>query len=257
MDDATIARMLRKLHAGDRAVGRQKALDAARLPGSCQWFLDDQRTKDWLAGNGPQLLWLHGPRTTGKTFLSSRLVNHIQSDDRLRANNAAVAVVYAEQSYQYLNIADWNLRLWSVVRQLASQLPTSSAGLHKALNKSSETDEDELHTMLRILASEFETVFIVFDGIDKATAKGLKALMRVLVENDTEKASFRVLITSRNPAPDELIENFNVSAVEARASHVDLKAYAASELRDALQGLSPLETETLLGAEFHRACNGV
>ncbi|RSL54800.1 hypothetical protein CEP54_009663 [Fusarium duplospermum] len=253
MDDAAINRIIRQLNPGDRAVGRQKALDSARLPGVCPSFLHDSDIRRWLNGTGPQVVWLHGPAATGKTFLSSMVVNHVQSNDRLRENNSVVGVVYADKSYEHRNIADWNLRLSSVARQLASKLPTSSATLHRALAKFSSTDEDELHSILRTLASEFGTVFVVFDGIGKATTKGLKALMRVLGGGHEENASFQVLISSRDLPPSAFITQFEVSVIDAWPCTFDLKNYLASELRDALQGLSPLElseANTLLGTKI-------
>ncbi|UPL00233.1 hypothetical protein LCI18_011167 [Fusarium solani-melongenae] len=260
MDDDTINRIIRQLNPGDRAAGRQKALDSARLPESCQWVLDLPKIRDWLSGRGPKLLWLDGLTATGKTFLSSKVVNHIRSNDRLQANNSAVAVVYADKSYEHRNIADWNLRLSSVARQLASQLPTSSAALKRALAKFSDTDDDQLHSILRTLASEFGTIFVVFDGIGKATTKSLKALMRVLGGGHKERASFRVLITSRDPPPDAFTAQFEVSVVKAGADSVDLKAYVTSELRDALQELSPLElskVNALLDAGISLTCDRI
>lgn len=171
-----------------------------------------------------------------------------------------MAVVYAENNYLHRNIADWNLRLLSAARQLASQLPTLSATLQRALAKFSDTDDDELESILRILASELGTVFIVFDGIVKATAKSLNALMRVLKRDHAEKASFQVLITSRDPAPGAFTKHFEASLIEARASGADLKAFVASELRGALRGLSPLEfseANTMLGVRLSDTCNGV
>ncbi|KAH7253387.1 hypothetical protein B0J15DRAFT_595679 [Fusarium solani] len=260
MDDAAINRIIRQLNPGDRAAGRQRALDSARLPGVCSWFLDLSEIRGWLNGTGPRLLWLVGPTATGKTFLSSKVVNHIQSNEKFRANNSAVAVVYAEKSYEHRNIADWNLRLSSVARQLASQLPTSSPTIKRALAKFSDTDDDELHSILRTLASEFGTVFVVLDGIGKATTKSLKALMRVLGGGHEERASFQVLITSRDPPPDAFMAQFEISIVEAGADSVDLKDYVTSELRDAFQELSPLElskVNALLEAESSLTCDGV
>jgi hypothetical protein len=98
------------------------------------------------------------------------------------------------------------------------------------------------------------------DGIGKATTKSLKALMRVLGGGHEERASFQVLITSRDPPPDAFMAQFEVSIVEAGADSVDLKDYVTSELRDAFQELSPLElskVNALLEAESSLTCDGV
>lgn len=147
-----------------------------------------------------------------------------------------------------------------MARQLASQLPTSSATLQRALAKFSDSDDDQLHSILRTLASEFGTVFVVFDGIGKATTKSLKALMRALGRGHEENASFQVLITSRDPPSDDFTAQFEVSVVEVGADSVDLKAYVTSELRDAFQDLSPPElskVNALLEAEGSFTYNGV
>lgn len=74
MDDESINRIIRQLNPGDRAVGRQKALDSACLPGVCSWFLDVSEVRNWLSGTGPQLLWLHGPsKSTGLMVTAGRL----------------------------------------------------------------------------------------------------------------------------------------------------------------------------------------
>lgn len=147
-----------------------------------------------------------------------------------------------------------------MARQLASQLQTSSAALQRALIKFSDTDDDELHSVLRTLASEFKTVFVVFDGIGKATTKSLKALMRALGGGHEEKASFQVLITSRDPPPNAFKAQFEVSVVKAWAGSIDLKAYVTSQLRDAFPDISHLElskVNTLLDADVSFTCDGV
>lgn len=147
-----------------------------------------------------------------------------------------------------------------MARQIASQLPTSSAALNTALAKFSDTGDDQLHSILRTLAAEFRTIFVVFDGIGKATTKGLKALMRVLGEGHEETASFQVLITSRDPPPDTFSAQFEVSVVEAQAGSIDLKAYVTSELRDAFPEISSLELSkinALLDANIYFICDRV
>lgn len=75
MDDDTINRIIKQLNPGDRAIGRQGALDSARLFGSCQWFIDLLEIRNWLNGTGPQLLWLHGPSKSTRLIAKAMSTN--------------------------------------------------------------------------------------------------------------------------------------------------------------------------------------
>ncbi|KAL2672467.1 hypothetical protein Neosp_013178 [[Neocosmospora] mangrovei] len=69
--------------------------------------------------------------------------------------------------------------------------------------------------------------------------------MRTLSGGHEEKASFQVLIASRDPPPDAFTAQFEVSVAEARASSIDLKAYVTSELQNAFPEISSLELSKL------------
>lgn len=52
---------LKKLCPGDKYPTQQRILDNARIPGTCQWFLNHETTQAWLNGDGHHILWLRGP----------------------------------------------------------------------------------------------------------------------------------------------------------------------------------------------------
>lgn len=53
--------LFRGLSPGDQFATQQRMLNDARIPGTCQWFLEDEVIQNWLHGDGDPVLWLHGP----------------------------------------------------------------------------------------------------------------------------------------------------------------------------------------------------
>ena len=57
-----------------------KDLNPARVPGTCLWFLENERFGDWLASDSSDLLWVTADPGCGKSVLSRSLIdNELQS----------------------------------------------------------------------------------------------------------------------------------------------------------------------------------
>ncbi|KAG5655405.1 hypothetical protein KAF25_000654 [Fusarium avenaceum] len=223
--------LLARLCPGDRSESWQKDLERSRVPGSCHWILDDPKTKEWLHGSIRHLLWLHGPSATGKTFLCSRLVEHILESPVTKGNT--VASVHFQQNHRQYNLADFNHALTSVLRQLVSQL-SSESGILKRLaemDKIPYPGDDEFCEILYQVASEFGKVFIVFDGADSVTTSALRDLMLAIAPNGSDPI-FRVLFASRNAPPDGPAASFRVLDISSRAHDRDVEMYTTQTLRD-------------------------
>lgn len=52
---------------------------ASRLPNTCSWILDHSLVKKWLRAEGAPRLGIYGGPGTGKSVLSSFLIDHLQS----------------------------------------------------------------------------------------------------------------------------------------------------------------------------------
>ena len=48
-----------------------------RLASTCTWILAHSKYRDWLAADGPACLWLSGVPGTGKSILSSTIIDHL------------------------------------------------------------------------------------------------------------------------------------------------------------------------------------
>lgn len=56
-----------------------------RLDGTCDWFLQRSRYRDWAAidhnSDVARILWIHGPPGFGKTVLCTMLVQHLRQNE--------------------------------------------------------------------------------------------------------------------------------------------------------------------------------
>ncbi|XEV07560.1 hypothetical protein FSHL1_012847 [Fusarium sambucinum] len=223
--------LLRRLCPGDLSESWRKHLKRVQIPGSCFWFLDASRTKDWLHSQHPPLLWLHGPSATGKTFLCSRLAEHVQQTQEAKSN--AVACVEFQQNHKQYNLADFGHALTSVLRQLVSQLPNTSGVLDQLVKMADipYPDDDEFYKLLHLVVSEFGKVFVIFDGANSITTSALEDLMLAMTPSGSDPV-FWVLFTSRNAPPAGFAASHQVLDIPSRADGMDVGVYFIQTIRD-------------------------
>ncbi|KAF5972988.1 hypothetical protein FBULB1_8508 [Fusarium bulbicola] len=229
--------LLRRLNPGDQSATQQRLLNDARIPGVAQWFFDHETTQDWLTGNDGRVLWLHGPSATGKTFITSNLVSHILDDQILP--NTGVAVYHFDRHELQYNLADYNLALRSITRQLVSQLPEESPLPAQILETIDDGlgDTESTVIIVQMLASAFSRIIIILDGVDSSNEAGLRELMGILLK---EKAQLRIMLTSRGPPSRPLSHGFGMNTITARATDQDLSLYHARAIDEA-----PVNAEVL------------
>ncbi|CCT72683.1 uncharacterized protein FFUJ_12574 [Fusarium fujikuroi IMI 58289] len=230
--------LLRRLNPGDQSATQQRLLNDARIPGIGQWFFDHETTQDWLSGTRGRVLWLHGRSATGKTFITSNTMSRIL-DDQILPNTGAAVYHFGRHELQF-NLADYNLALRSITRQLVSQLSEKSTFPIQVL----ETIDDGLGdavsavTILQLLASEFRRIVIILDGVDSSNEVGLRELMELLLK---EKTQLQMMLTSRDPPSHALSNAFGINTIVARATDEDLSLYHARAIDEAPVGAEVLD----------------
>ncbi|KIL86013.1 hypothetical protein FAVG1_10983 [Fusarium avenaceum] len=173
--------LLRRLSPGDQFATQQRMLNDARIPGTCRWFLEDERIQNWLHGDGDPVLWLHGPSGSGKTLLSSSLVNNILKNNTEVQNVAVGAYYFGKRDVQH-NAADYNLAFRSIARQIVAQLPPTSTAL-QSIPKEPDLDEGDVYSSFKFINRvnyEYDRMVIVLDGVDPTNKDGIRALNSVL-----------------------------------------------------------------------------
>ncbi|EKJ76545.1 hypothetical protein NXS19_011145 [Fusarium pseudograminearum] len=226
MEITTTYKKLGKLCPGDKYPTQQRILDNVRIPGTCQWFLNHETTQAWLDGDQHHILWLHGPSTSGKTFLSSSLVNHIHHDQH---ESIACGVFYFGCSDLQYNLADYDLAFRSITRQLVSQTP-DSLGLWQSIVDNEEMETPCLNVSSKIIekiTSTFDKIVVILDGVDATNESGLNDLFHLLFDEKVIP-SLKILITSRLPFPNAIDRtDLGISQIEARAPESDIALYFA------------------------------
>lgn len=120
------------------------------------------------------------------------------------------------------NVVDFNYALSSIARQLIAQLSGTAT---KALQLEKELTNWHIDSeLLRRIISSFDSTFIIFDGVD-ASARAFRDLLADIFQLPTEELHLHIFITSRYPPPRFIIDQFQVSTAEIRASDEDLTKY--------------------------------
>ncbi|KAJ7288930.1 hypothetical protein C8J57DRAFT_1707200, partial [Mycena rebaudengoi] len=200
---------LRKLHHG--ATGH--------------WLLGDVRFINWKATPGS--LWIKGISGTGKSVLSSTVINEITGPDHV--------VVYF-----YFDFRNERQRMDIMLRSIIWQLSGRSPSRHSFLEKLYKSLGDgarypqpvELQRVLEDLLSELDRTYIIIDGLDECNKTDWKPLVQFIQSlcHPTKNAP-HLLLTSQ--PLDEFKTGFkDVTCIElgSAVSTGDIRAYIGSEV---------------------------
>ncbi|KAJ5512855.1 hypothetical protein N7463_002407 [Penicillium fimorum] len=90
----------------------------SRTPGTCEWLLQTDKFREWMTINSSAVLWLHGTIGAGKTFLTSKVIDHVQDLLKVSLNHAGFAYFYCKDDED--NRRNPLCVLQSYVRQLST-----------------------------------------------------------------------------------------------------------------------------------------
>ncbi|KAL7945337.1 hypothetical protein V8C42DRAFT_54964 [Trichoderma barbatum] len=167
-----------------------------KMPDSCEWLTNKSCFISWREGDAPSILWLTGRPATGKSILSSHVIDHLKP---LRVC----------RSYFFFKHSTTNKSTLSdCFRSLAFQMATQDKLVKEKLIQLEhegvtwdKTDDATLWTKLfvdRIFKLQFEKQhFWVIDGLDEC-ANFSSLFTKKLLTKLPHKRELRVFVTSRN-----------------------------------------------------------
>ena len=199
------------------------------MPGTCEWILSEPIFKLWLeATTQSRIAWLTGPPASGKSVLSTYIVNHMR-----KLGHCC--------QYFLINYGDSTKRspaalLRSIGLQIAEQIPTFRREMAR-LSREGVTLEkkDARFTWQKIFTSVLSQMALttplywIIDALDESDAP--KVLLELFQSLPTFRTPIHVFITSRRTELLSLsFERLSVSVpvdMIQRDSHAD----AASDIR--------------------------
>jgi len=242
--------------------------EVSKFPGTCAWMLKNERICPWLqkkpSGN---LLWLQGNPGSGKSVLSTQLVNFLRTSKSFVMNHFCSQTFASSTRYE------------AVLKSLLHQLLRKSGELvayayqdfvvGKKLPTTSNI-EQLIQTLLGALseAGQTEYVWIVVDGIEDceiAKQARLIALLSQIAKSGMHSETVcKVLITSRtHPIKFKRIWQKHTVSLSDETEQLTkaIKLYASQRLRLLHERLQQLEldsedVDTIEEAIAHKAAGG-
>ncbi|KAJ7187375.1 hypothetical protein C8R46DRAFT_1184977 [Mycena filopes] len=179
---------------------KQYEMQKLRQDGTGLWFLDGHMFAVWQ--DNPGVLWIEGDSGTGKSVLSSSVVNRLNDEQtRLRALGPlpAVAFFYFDINHKSGNMVDMALR--RIILQLSAQSANSYGRLEKRYNQSNGQITPnflDLQTILEELLRELGRTYLVLDALDECDEQELPWLLQfILTLRSWTESPLHLLITSQ------------------------------------------------------------
>ncbi|KAL7791473.1 hypothetical protein V8C37DRAFT_402997 [Trichoderma ceciliae] len=218
-----------------------------RMPDSCEWLTNKECFTSWKAGDAPSILWLTGRPATGKSILSSHVIDHLKP--------LPVCCSYFFFKHSTTNKST----LSDCFRSLAFQMATQDNLVREKLIQLEhegiawdKTDDATIWTKLfvdRIFKMPLERQhFWLIDGLDEC-ANFNSLFTKKLLAKLPRKRELRVFVTSRNLDAIErglasLGPQVNAYALSDSDTLDDIRLFLTTKLRE----LDRLETEEDLEA---------
>jgi hypothetical protein len=206
-----------------------EALQASRLPSTCEWICEQVHFQRWLAGSSP-FICLMGAAGSGKSHLASKIIDVLR--DRYSSNNGLSKDKPATPliGYCFCRSPD-NIRrkLLDGLRGMIGQLVEQDRKFGKELSEFFHEDSSRGNNLTPTIPWLFNTilarskvllkkpaVFMVVDGLDECDEKERQIFLKCAYQLCVPRsATFRIFCSGRPEIKSELSE---VVALETQQS---------------------------------------
>ncbi|KAJ5154427.1 uncharacterized protein N7500_009866 [Penicillium coprophilum] len=204
----------------------QKDKFGKRHDGTCQWVLNSETFQRWSNGTENSTLWCCGDPGSGKTILTSIIIDDIY--EKTRGTDTALAFIYC--NYKDTNTHSELALLSSIARQLIAQIeyiPTVVKEFrdHNAMKKRDPTGEEWI-ALIKSVDHFFCRMIIVVDALDECPEYNRDEFFRFIKMLDT---SIRFMFTSR-PHIILPVEFSGLQQITIVANPSDLQIFLDAEI---------------------------
>lgn len=175
------------------------------LEGTCQWVIQHPEFSKWQNDSKNTLLWLHGTQGSGKSCLTSTVIDEIMKASQSNDMHS-LAYFYCSRDTAEPQRAMPQSILACIARQLSRQSQTLSIApptltlyhkLHSVDGSKRKPTMAELCSLIRELTELYDRSMIVVDALDECDVDTRWELVEAL-ESITESASLvKIFVSSR------------------------------------------------------------
>jgi hypothetical protein len=230
--DGKLEKIQKWLSAADPSSNYEQALKQ-RQNNTGLWLLNSDQYRKWKT-EPASFLWLHGIPGSGKTILSSIILQ-----DLLRAygDNKAKAVVYFYFDFNDSRKQNAESMLRSLICQLSRKTTNIPSRLENVfLLHEKQPSSDELIRVLHQLTESFAEVYIVLDALDECSQRS--ELMDILTTiGGWQLQKSHIIVTSRRERDIEdtlqiISSQRDHISFESKVIDEDIRQYVRQRLSD-------------------------
>lgn len=224
----------------------------ARTPSTCEWLLNHEKFHEWEAGSSA-VLWLQGSRQyyyasfmlpatntllagAGKTFLASKVIDHVQTQLESSSYPAGFAFFYCdrndEQRRSPLSVLQCLVRQLSTSAQNPECVRKSVQDLYrKRRMESSGLNLADCKEQLLQSVNRYEQTTIVLDALDECEPGSRLEIITAIESAFASRKSFKVFISSRRDR--DIRKRFsNKPNIDIQATHneKDIKKFVHEKI---------------------------
>ncbi|RYP57916.1 hypothetical protein DL770_010551 [Monosporascus sp. CRB-9-2] len=209
----------------------------ARTSGTCEWLLQHERFREWEDTTSSVILWLQGSPGAGKTFLTSKVIDHVQSLLKSSRNDEGFAFFYCNRNEEERRKPLMILR--SYVRQLSTTAKYPEE-MHKKLQelwsekrlRGSDLGLEDCREQLFELVNLYPRTTLVLDALDECEPDPRGELVKTIeILLSKSRRPLKIFISSR---PDRDIRNrfLDRPNIEIQATHneKDIQKFVNEEI---------------------------
>jgi len=221
----------------------ERRVDFEMCPNTASWVLNNDQYTKWRCEKSCGVLWIHGSPGSGKSFLTSFILNQLLTGTFL--GHSGVAYFACDQIVRAKPRSTAAVLYNSVIAQLLLQLAARDEGavghiladLEASQAVGQLTTPFRLWKNLRLATSPFKSCFVLIDGLDENKDwQDVLALLKRVVSESHENV--KLLVSSRSwDTIRELIHNVSEDAPSIIQLNEDLmtsdiKAFLAWKIKD-------------------------
>ncbi|OAL21718.1 hypothetical protein AYO22_07660 [Fonsecaea multimorphosa] len=197
-----------------------------------QWLLSHELFKEWYHSTQNRILWIVGPPGSGKTVLSTSIIEHVQSERDAKVRQP-VAFFYCSQNSQQ-NQTTVSI-LAAIIAQIIAQFEDLPEAVLEAYNKSTKCARPRLSMadqplfLIKSLCDLLNELYIVIDGLDEAEDPD-DVMQKMLAITDSS-ANVRTLILSRElPGLTKRFDPHPIFRITSKDTRADIDVFVADQL---------------------------